>query len=119
MTNVNRCSAIGLFMLLAITWGSVPAFSQVDMSGEWTNIAHEDQLDRRSGPDLGDYTGLPINDAARLRAESWDAGILSIPEWQCRPHPADYITMGPSTLRIWKDLLPITRQLTAWRMEWL
>jgi cyclase len=108
-----------LMVASSVLLAAMPAFGQIDLSGEWNNIAFEDQADRRNGPELGDYTGFPLNDAARLRADSWMASIWSLPEWQCRPHPADYITVGPSTLHIWKELTPLTRQLVAWHMEWL
>ena len=71
------------------------------------------------GPDLGDYAGIPISDAARLRAEAWDASIQSLPEWQCRPHSADYIWRGPSNLRISKEVDPVSREITAFHAEWL
>lgn len=106
-------------LLLLILFVNVSLFAQIDLSGEWATNIQEDQQDRTGGPDLGDYTGIPLNDAGRLRAESWDATIISIPEWQCRPHPADYITHGPSTMRIWKEASPLTRQVTAWHAEWL
>ena len=109
----------GSLLLLAIVMTGIPVYGQVDLAGEWNNIAFEDQMDRRNGPELGDFTGFPLNDAARLRAESWKASIWSLPEWQCRPHPADYITVGPSTLHIWKETTPVTRQVVAWHMEWL
>ena len=108
-----------LLVASSVLLAAMPAFGQIDLSGEWNNIAFEDQADRRNGPELGDYTGFPLNDAARLRADSWMASIWSLPEWQCRPHPADYITVGPSTLHIWKELTPLTRQVVAWHMEWL
>ena len=38
--------------------------AQVDLSGNWTALYHEDQPHRIPGPDLGDYTGIPFNDAA-------------------------------------------------------
>ena len=65
----------------------VPLFAQVDLVGEWVARYHEDQPERIPGPELGDYLGLPINDAARLRADSWDASLLTLPEFQCRPYP--------------------------------
>jgi len=108
-----------LLVASSVLLAAMPAFGQIDLSGEWNNIAFEDQADRRNGPELGDYTGFPLNDAARLRADSWMASIWSLPEWQCRPHPADYITVGPSTLHVWKELTPLTRQVVAWHMEWL
>ena len=57
---------------------SAPAFAQVDFSGSWAPLYHEDLPDRIPGPELGDYTGLPINDAARLRADSYDADRISV-----------------------------------------
>src|SRR5205085_2692240 len=37
----------------------------------------------------------------------------------CRPHSADYIWRGPSPLRVWKEVDPVSRQVTAWHAEWL
>ncbi len=51
------------------------------------------------GPAIGDYTGLPINDAARLKADSWDASILSSRERQAIPGPSVY-SMRASNMRI-------------------
>jgi len=98
---------------------AVPAFAQVDFSGEWAPRFYEDQLERVPGPELGDYLGIPINDAARMRGDTWSASIMTLPEWQCRPHSADYIWRGPSNLRIWKEVDPTTRQTTAFHAEWL
>jgi hypothetical protein len=68
---------------------------------------------------IGDYLGLPINAAARMRADTWDASIYTLPEWQCRPHGGDYIWRGPSNLRVWKEVDPVTREIVAWHAEWL
>jgi glyoxylase-like metal-dependent hydrolase (beta-lactamase superfamily II) len=99
---------------------AIPALGQVDLAGEWGALYHEDQPERIPGPDIGDYLGLPINDAARLRADSWDASLLTLPEWQCRPHPADYGTRGPADLRIWKEVDAATQQVIAWHthVQW-
>ncbi len=99
---------------------SAPLFAQYDLSGEWGARYHEDFAERIPGPELGDYLGLPITDAARLRADSWDASIATLPEWQCRPHPADYGTRGPADLRIWKDVDTQTQQVIAFHthVQW-
>jgi hypothetical protein len=65
------------------------------------------------GPDLGDYLGIPINNAARLFAESWDASRLTLQEHQCRVHVAPYIYHGPLNLRIWEEKDPETQQVVA------
>src|SRR3974390_1224439 len=100
-------------LLLGLTLATAPAFAQVDFSGEWAPRFFEDQPERVPGPELGDYLGLPINDAARMRADTWDASLLTLPEWQCRPHSADYIWRGPSPLRISKEGDPVSREITA------
>jgi len=91
----------------------------MDFSGDWAPRFYEDQPERVPGPEIGDYLGLPINAAARMRADTWDASIYTLPEWQCRPHSADYIWRGPSNLRIWKEVDPVTREIVAWHAEWL
>ena len=106
--------ALSLFALLP-----APAAAQVDFSGEWAPRFWEDNPERVAGPELGDFLGIPINDAARKRAEAWDASIQTLPEWQCRPHSADYIWRGPSQLRISKEIDPVSREITAYHAEWL
>jgi hypothetical protein len=91
-----------------------PAFAQMDPSGEWAPLFQEDFGERIPGPEIGDYLGLPINDAARLRADSWDATLLELPENQCRPHPSDYAWRGPANLRIWKEVDRASQQVIAY-----
>jgi hypothetical protein len=113
---------VRLTALLALVWVltiSTPAYAQIDFSGEWAPRFYEDQPERVAGPELGDYLGLPITDAARMRADTWSAAIQTLPEWQCRPHSADYIWRGPSNLHIWKEVDPVTREITAFHAEWL
>ena len=87
---------------------------QVDISGEWAARIHEDQPHRGPGAELGDYTGIPINDAARLRADSYDADRLSVvSEYECRPHGADYSMRGLTNLRIDAIHDPVTQRVVA------
>jgi len=115
---MKRSYFVGL-VALAATLGSVPVMAQVDFSGEWAPRFYEDQMERGPGPELGDYLGLPITAAARMRADTWSASLQTMPEWQCRPHSADYIWRGPSALRISKQVDPVTREITAFHAEWL
>ena len=43
--------------------------------GYYNLIFDEDFVERIPGPDIGDYAGLPITDAARTRANTWDASL--------------------------------------------
>ena len=90
-----------------------PAQAQVDISGSYNAIFHEDQPERIPGPSLGDYTGLPINESARAFAEAWDASRLTVPEHQCRAHSSPYILRGPLNMRIWDERDQQTQQVVA------
>jgi hypothetical protein len=98
-------------LVLLLTTVAVPASAQIDLSGIWAPIFHEDQVERIPGPDAGDYAGLPINDALRLRADTWDASLLTLPEHQCKPHPSTYGFRGVGNLRIWSDVDPTTQRM--------
>ena len=102
-------SAVFLFVLAAAV---TPASAQVDLSGIWAPLFHEDQPERVPGPEVGDYAGLPITDAERLRGESWDASLLTLPEHQCKPHPSTYGFRGVGNLRISNVIDEETQQLT-------
>jgi cyclase len=100
--------------VFAMVLGDAKAWAQSPLSGNWLPMrTHEDEQDRGPGPDLGDYTGLPINDAAQLFAESWDASRLTLQEHQCRVHVAPYIYHGPLNLRMWEEKHPKTQQVVA------
>src|SRR5580765_1790846 len=94
-----------------------PASAQIDITGNWAAVFHEDQLERVPGPALGDYLGLPINDEARAFAEAWDPSRLTVPEHQCRAHSAPYILRGPLNMRIWEERDPQTEQVVAIHMD--
>ncbi|HET9362848.1 MAG TPA: hypothetical protein VFO58_24025, partial [Vicinamibacterales bacterium] len=106
-----------LSAVLAIVVWLVPSpvlGQDVDFSGEWAPLYHEDGPERLPGPEIGDYTGLPLNDAARLRADSYDADRISVvTEYQCRQHGGDYSMRGLANLRITRELDPRTQQAVA------
>jgi hypothetical protein len=101
-----------LIVLAAILFVGRPASAQVvDLSGVWAPLMHEDAPERAAGPEVGDYLGLPINDNMRLRGDSWQASLLTLPEHQCKPHPSTYGFRGVGNLRIWTDVDDATQNL--------
>src|SRR5947208_12701705 len=100
------------FLLAFVAGIATPAFPQVDFSGEWAPLYHEDFPERIPGPELGDYMGIPINDAARLRGDAYDADRISVvTEYECRPHGADYSMRGLANMRVDNILDPATQRL--------
>ena len=111
-----RKTAISCLLFAATLLFAAPVFAQIDLAGEWTPLFHEDNADRLAGPHIGDYGGIPLNDAGRFMAQSWNADILSVPEHQCKPHPADYASRGPADMRISKEVDDATQQVIALRL---
>jgi hypothetical protein len=107
-----RALTITALAAIAAGW-AVPARAQADFDGVWQPRYHEDQPERIPGPELRDYLGLPINDAARQFADSWDPGRIALQEEQCRVHVSPYIYRGPTNLRIWEERHPKTQDLIA------
>jgi hypothetical protein len=111
MLNVSRLWAARMGVFVTLLLGT-QAFGQINLAGQWTGQYHEDEPDRLPGPELGDYAGLPINEADRKRAQAWSASILSLPSYQCRVHPVDYASSF-AQIRIWETVNPSTQQLIA------
>jgi hypothetical protein len=106
----GMCRPVLLIMALATALAvpAAPATAQnIDFTGGWNMLAHEDGPERLPGPELGDYAGIPINEAARLRGDSYDSNRISVvTEYQCRQHGGDYSMRGLAELRVTQTLGP-------------
>jgi cyclase len=107
---LSRLVGLASVAVLVVT---SPVLAQVELSGTWNTRQHEDQPDRGPGVGLGDYTGIPLTDAGRQWAESWDSSRLTVPEHQCRVHAVPYIFRGPLNVRIWEEKDPKTQEVLA------
>jgi hypothetical protein len=101
-----------LFLILGLTCR--PASAQVDLSGRWGQTLTEDEPELFPGSEIGDYTELPINDAARMRADTWDAQKWEMIEHECDPHG---ITYAPFGLTIQQELTPFTQAVLDWQVR--
>ena len=106
--------AVSFLLPILLLAAARSVHAQMDPSGEWAPRFDEDQFERIPGPEIGDYVGIPINQAARLRGDAWDATLIELPENQCREHGADYGWRGPSNLSIWKEVDPASQQVIAY-----
>lgn len=108
-----------IVVIAAMLACSAPASAQSDFTGKYRKVNHMDAAKRGGGPEIGDYTGLPLNDAARMHADSWEASLFTIPEYQCRPHTGPYFERGFSgtTIKWWAEIDPRTEKIVAWRIR--
>src|SRR5579862_1685697 len=97
----GKATGVLFLLLLFVMLPSRPARAQADITGEWSPRVYND------GMDVGDYTGIPINQAGRLRAEAWHPDTPDLPENLCRPHPIDMgLRVSVSQLLITKEMDP-------------
>jgi glyoxylase-like metal-dependent hydrolase (beta-lactamase superfamily II) len=121
MSTVTRLSAAAVLVVLA-SLAAPPVFTQEnsppDLTGTWRWINHEDERDRNPGAYPGDYRGIPLNDAARMRADTFDEELNSTSQLlQCRPRTPGYQPKGLDPMRIDKVVDPLTRQALAYRIS--
>ena len=108
----RRSLLLGITLLM-----SGQAFAQLDLSGEIFNLRfHEEGWEE----EIGDYAGVPVNESARLRADTWMPSLLTLPEHQCKPHGADRVE-NFGGMRIWKEVDLATQELSAYHIlvQWM
>jgi len=109
---------------LLVVFGARPAVSQqIDLAGMWSaSLGNHEELPLRGDPgvEVGEYVGIPLNDAARQHAESWTPTMHSLLEWQGRPHPVTYAMRAPRPdFRMGAVVDPKTERLIAYTITGL
>ena len=122
MNTVKRSSVAGALIFL-VSFAARPALAQenspLDLTGTWRWINHEDERDRNPGAYPGDYRGTPLNDAARMRADTYDEEVNATSLLlQCRPRTPGYQAKGLDPMRIDKVVDPVSRELVAYRISY-
>jgi glyoxylase-like metal-dependent hydrolase (beta-lactamase superfamily II) len=123
MGSVNLTRLAGVLFTTALL-ANAPAFAQPartqtppDIAGEWRLDNNEE--DTTAQPPLGDYLGIPFNDAGRQRADTTAESIWGTPEYQCRPHSAPHQWRGLGGARILKEQDPLTREVRAYHIQFM
>jgi glyoxylase-like metal-dependent hydrolase (beta-lactamase superfamily II) len=117
-----------LFLFVLAILVAAPALAQPlrpqnppDISGEWNLVNHEDpgQIGASGQPPLGDYLGVPFNEAGRMRSDTTAESIWGTPEYQCRPHSAPHQWRGLGGARILKEQDPLTREIKEYHFQFM
>ena len=107
-----------------------PTVTEIDLTGEWSVVSNEEDggigggRNRGGGsPEgvvtetIGNYLGLPLNEAGRLKGISWDASIYSHPAVQVKSHPLQFYMRGAfGGFRFEKVRDDRTQAVVAYRM---
>jgi hypothetical protein len=75
-----------------------------DLTGYWVSVVTEDWLERMTMPPKNFIGSLPVNDAARQVAASFDPAVDKAAGQECRPHGAAGNIRSPGRLHItWQN----------------
>ena len=129
-TLTHRTLVATIVAILAAASLTAPSLAQgpgpaqpamVELAGSWTMSNEEELLIRVDpGPELGNFTGFPLNAAGRQKALSWNSTIQAVPEHQARPHPAQYSMRGPGPDFHMSEVIdPVSRRLIAYTITGL
>ena len=71
------------------------SIAPIDLVGTWVSVVSEDWRWRMMTPAKGDYASLPLSDAGRKAADSWDFQASQTPENACKPFGVGNIMRMP------------------------
>ena len=108
----------GLLQAQAPQPAAAPASPQsiapIDLVGTWVSVVSEDWRWRMLTPAKGDYASLPLTDAGRKAADSWDFQASQTPENACKPFGVGNIMRMPGRLRIsWQGAATLKLEFDA------
>jgi cyclase len=128
MIKVYRAPTAGLLLAIALAAGEL-VFAQLDGGGPGRqpappDIAQEWRLDNNERDTfgqapLGDYTGVPFNEAGRVRSDTTPESIWGTLEYQCRPHASPHQWRGLGGARILKEQDPLTRDVSVYHVQFM
>ena len=128
MDKANRIRVAGLLAAVA-TVANALVSAQLDGGGPGRqpappDIAQEWRLDNNERDTfgqapLGDYTGVPFNDAGRMRSDTTPESIWGTLGYQCRPHASPHQWRGLGGARILKEQDPLTRDVNVYHIQFM
>jgi len=109
-------AAAGLIAATLLSLGAsaqrAPQTSGIDISGAWYTAGN---IGTSAGAQvmLVEYEGIPMNEAGRLYALTWNSSRMTSRQQQCAQYDPTRLTHGGGNQRIWEDRDPFTQQLIA------
>lgn len=112
---MNRLTFVPVLAIAAVMLSAaVPAWAQVELTGTYASRLYEDYIERGPGSDLGDFTGMPMNDEARAKALAFTSNMPMTIERQCLAQSPWVGPYRPLSYRIWSVNDEFTGDAIAW-----
>ena len=105
-------------VLLAAILPTVLAFGQrppqqsgIDISGDW--FTGGNMGESNAFVMLVEYGGIPLSEAGRLYALTWDSSRMTLRQQQCAQYDPTRLLHGGGNLRFWEERDPYTQRLIS------
>src|SRR5262245_44070133 len=85
--------------------------SGLDITGTWYSGGASQE--GGAATELADYSGLPLSEAGRLYALSWDPSRWTLRQQQCMAYEPTRLLHGGGNFRFWEERDPHTQRLIA------
>jgi cyclase len=112
-------SALILVLVLTIPAGAQtigPPISGIDLSGSWYPGRNQDATLGTAAGEMVNWGGIPLNEAGRIYALSWNASRITVRQHQCAGYVPPYFYYAPGNYRFWEERDPATQRLIAIKM---
>jgi len=90
-----------------------PEAPGIDLAGLYTPSRMLDPGLGTAAGMLVDYGGIPMNEASRMYALTWDASRITVKQQQCAGYVPPYMFVAPGNYRIFEERDPLNQQLTS------
>ena len=89
--------------------------SGIDISGSWVSGGASTEISSAE-TQLVDYGGVPMSEAGRLYALTWDPSRWTLRQQQCMAYEPTRLLHGGGNFRFWEERDPYTQRLIAIKM---
>ena len=107
----NTWVVLAVVLMSATTFGQNAAqqTSGIDISGTWTTVAETGIGGAQTM--LADYGGVPMSEAGRIYALTWDPSRWTSRQQQCIAYEPTRLLHGGGNFRFWEERDPYTQKL--------
>jgi hypothetical protein len=97
---MSRSVILGAAIVLTLAFTPGSASAQIDLTGQWAAYNMHDARTRGPGPDLVDWSTIPLSEEGRARAQAYSYSMISMPERMCMHWSQNYIAFAPHAIMI-------------------
>lgn len=115
MKNIHSARTVFAVVLVSQTTLAQTVITQssgIDISGSWVSAGASTEISSAE-TQLVDYGGVPMSEAGRLYALTWDPSRWTLRQQQCMAYEPARLLHGGGNFRFWEERDPFTQRLIS------